>query len=64
MKDGSRIVVLRPNFAESWAFFVRKFAPPTLIDAEQLLIHKNKENVIELLKYLIKFMIGLHLEHN
>ena len=54
MKDGSRIVVLRPNFAESWAFFVRKFAPPTLISPEQLLVHKNKENVIELLKYLIR----------
>ena len=54
MKDGSRIVVLRPNFAESWAFFVRKFAPPVLINAEQLLVHKNKEPVIELLKYLIR----------
>lgn len=54
MKDGSRVVVLRPNFAESWAFFVRKFAPPTLISAEQLLVHKNKEPVIELLKYLIR----------
>ncbi|MNI14548.1 Type II/IV secretion system protein [compost metagenome] len=54
MKDGSRIVVLRPNFSESWAFFVRKFAPPTLISPEQLLVHKNKENVIQLLKYLIR----------
>lgn len=54
MKDGSRIVVLRPNFAESWAFFVRKFAPPTLIDANQLLVHENKDNVIKLLKYLIR----------
>ncbi len=54
MKDGSRVVVLRPNFAESWAFFVRKFAPPMLLTAEQLLTHKNKENVIELLKYLIR----------
>ncbi len=54
MKDGSRVVVLRPNFSESWAFFVRKFAPPTLISPEQLLVHKNKENVIELLKYLIR----------
>ena len=53
MKDGSRVVVLRPNFSESWAFFVRKFAPPTLISAEQLLVHKGKEKVIELLKYLI-----------
>ncbi|MNO92799.1 Type II/IV secretion system protein [compost metagenome] len=54
MKDGSRIVVLRPNFSESWAFFVRKFAPPTLISTEQLLVHKNKGPVIELLKYLIR----------
>ncbi|MEG2348779.1 MAG: ATPase, T2SS/T4P/T4SS family [Clostridia bacterium] len=54
MKDGSRVVVLRPNFSESWAFFVRKFAPPTLISPEQLLVHKNKETVIELLKYLIR----------
>lgn len=54
MKDGSRVVVLRPNFSESWAFFVRKFAPPTLISADQLLIHENKANVIQLLKYLIR----------
>lgn len=54
MKDGSRVVVLRPNFSESWAFFVRKFAPPTLISPEQLLVHKNKEQVIELLKFLIR----------
>ncbi|MEG0072869.1 MAG: ATPase, T2SS/T4P/T4SS family [Clostridia bacterium] len=54
MKDGSRVVVLRPNFAESWAFFVRKFAAPELLRAEQLLTHKNKEPVIELLKYLIR----------
>jgi pilus assembly protein CpaF len=54
MKDGSRVVVLRPNFSESWAFFVRKFAPPTLVSAEQLLVHEGKEPVIELLKYLIR----------
>ena len=28
MKDGSRVVVVRPPFAESWAFFVRKFDLP------------------------------------
>lgn len=54
MKDGSRIVVLRPNFSESWAFFVRKFAPPTLISPEQLLVHEGKEKVIELLKFLVR----------
>lgn len=54
MKDGSRIVVLRPNFSESWAFFVRKFAPPTLISSEQLLIHDGRDKVIELLKFLVR----------
>ncbi|MDD2627423.1 MAG: ATPase, T2SS/T4P/T4SS family [Clostridia bacterium] len=54
MKDGSRVVVLRPNFSESWAFFVRKFAPPTLLNTEQLLIHEGKEPVIEMLKFLIR----------
>jgi len=28
MKDGSRVVVVRPNFSESYAFFVRKFDIP------------------------------------
>ena len=28
MKDGSRVVVVRPGFAESYAFFVRKFDVP------------------------------------
>jgi pilus assembly protein CpaF len=54
MKDGSRVVVLRPNFSESWAFFVRKFAPPMLVSCEQLLTHEGKGQVIELLKYLIR----------
>lgn len=54
MKDGSRVVVLRPNFSESWAFFVRKFAPPLLISTERFLIHENKENVTLLLKYLVR----------
>lgn len=30
MKDGSRVVVVRPPFAESWAFFVRKFDLPNM----------------------------------
>ncbi len=54
MKDGSRVVVLRPNFSESWAFFVRKFAPPTLLNTEQLLTHEGKEPVIQMLKFLIR----------
>ncbi|RJG21385.1 pilus assembly protein CpaF [Paenibacillus thiaminolyticus] len=53
MKDGSRIVVLRPPFAESWSFFVRKFDIPnaTLL---QLITDKNAGPVIRLIKYLVK----------
>lgn len=55
MKDGSRIVVVRPNFSESWAFFVRKFDTQAA-NLEQL-INKNikgRELLILLLSYLVK----------
>src|SRR5690606_27189071 len=41
MKDGSRVVVLRPNFSESWAFFVRKFDLPNA-SLEQLIKHDHR----------------------
>ncbi|ALP39290.1 pilus assembly protein CpaF (plasmid) [Paenibacillus sp. IHB B 3084] len=47
MKDGSRVVVVRPPFSESWAFFVRKFD-------EQLIKGENAEFPIQLLSYLMK----------
>ncbi|WP_018755628.1 Flp pilus assembly complex ATPase component TadA [Paenibacillus terrigena] len=53
MKDGSRIVVVRPHFAESWAFFVRKFDIPNA-SLESLIQDQNAEIVINLLKYLMK----------
>lgn len=53
MKDGSRVVVVRPNFAESWAFFVRKFDIPQ-VTLESLFQDRNAEMVIGLLKYLMK----------
>ncbi|WP_152393725.1 pilus assembly protein CpaF [Paenibacillus guangzhouensis] len=53
MKDGSRIVVVRPHFAESWAFFVRKFDIPNA-SLESLILDPNAELVIDLLKYLMK----------
>ncbi|MCL2354352.1 MAG: CpaF/VirB11 family protein [Oscillospiraceae bacterium] len=53
MKDGSRVVVVRPSFSETWAFFVRKFdvQKATL---EQLITIPGKENAIDLLKFLVK----------
>lgn len=53
MKDGSRVVVLRPSMSESWAFFVRKFDTPNAV-LENLVRQPGREPVIELLKYLVK----------
>jgi len=53
MQDGSRVVVVRPSFSESWAFFVRKFH---IVDVslEKLLIDEQAHLPIKLLKYLVK----------
>ncbi|AOZ91107.1 ATPase, T2SS/T4P/T4SS family [Paenibacillus crassostreae] len=55
MKDGSRIVVVRPPFSESWAFFVRKFDTQSAT-LEQLINPNivNRELSIKLLSFLIK----------
>ncbi|WP_433946593.1 ATPase, T2SS/T4P/T4SS family [Paenibacillus sp. SN-8-1] len=53
MKDGSRVVVVRPPFSESWAFFVRKFDVKSAVLA-QLIKEENAELPIELLKYLMR----------
>ncbi|WP_145950134.1 Flp pilus assembly complex ATPase component TadA [Paenibacillus sp. Y412MC10] len=53
MKDGSRIVVLRPNFAETWGFFVRKFDVPNAT-LEQLVKDENAELPIGMIKFLMK----------
>lgn len=53
MKDGSRVVVVRPPFAESWAFFVRKFDVKSAV-LEQLIQGDNAQLPISLLKYLMK----------
>ncbi len=53
MKDGSRVVVVRPSMSESWAFFVRKFDTPNAV-LENLVRHPGKEPVIDLLKFLVK----------
>ena len=53
MKDGSRVVVVRPSFSETWAFFVRKFDVKRAT-LEQLVRDEGKEDVIELLKFLVK----------
>ena len=53
MKDGSRVVVVRPSMSETWAFFVRKFDVKRAT-LEQIVKFDGKEETIELLKYLVK----------
>ena len=53
MKDGSRVVVVRPSFSETWAFFVRKFDVQRAT-LEQLVRDPGKEKAIALLKFLVK----------
>lgn len=53
MKDGSRVVVVRPTFSESWAFFVRKFHIAN-VTLEELIRDEGCELPIGLLKYLVK----------
>ena len=53
MKDGSRVVVVRPSMSETWAFFVRKFDVKRAA-LEQIVHGPGKEETIELLKYLVK----------
>ena len=53
MKDGSRVVVVRPSMSETWAFFVRKFDVKRAT-LEQIVTFPGYEDTINLLKYLVK----------
>lgn len=53
MKDGSRVLVVRPPFSESWAFFVRKFFIKN-VTLEMLIQDENAHLPIELIKYIVK----------
>ncbi|MHA0855273.1 pilus assembly protein CpaF [Paenibacillus sp. CMAA1364] len=55
MKDGSRIVVVRPPFAESWAFFVRKFDTQSATLEQWVSSNMiNRDLVIQLLIALVR----------
>lgn len=54
LKDGSRVVVARPPFCESWVFFVRKFDSAQNKRLEELIQDKNNELPINCIKWLIK----------
>ena len=54
MKDGSRVVVVRPSMSETWAFFVRKFDVKRATLEQWTGETPGKEDAIELLTYLVK----------
>ena len=54
MKDGSRVVVVRPSMSETWAFFVRKFDVKRATLEQWTGETDGKDEAIELLKYLVK----------
>lgn len=54
MKDNSRVVVVRPPFAESFAFFVRKFNTVEKKKLEALITDEGSDVVCDILKYIIK----------
>ncbi|MEK4983582.1 ATPase, T2SS/T4P/T4SS family [Bacillus sp. FSL K6-6540] len=56
MKDGSRVTVIRPPFAESWAFWVRKFDLPNA-NLDSLVTDKMGENSI-IVKKLLEFLVA------
>ncbi len=54
MKDGSRVVVVRPSFSETWAFFVRKFDVKRSTLEQWFKGEPGTDDAIELLKMLVK----------
>ncbi len=53
MKDGSRILVVRPPFSESWAFFIRKFHLKT-VTLETLIQDENAQLPVNFIKFMAK----------
>ena len=53
MRDGSRVVVVRPPFSESWAFFVRKFHIKKL-EIHELFHGKQADMLASWLRFLVK----------
>ena len=54
MKDGSRVIVVRPPLTENWAFFIRKFDSIKKTDTSSLITDQGSEIPIETMKWLIK----------
>lgn len=54
MEDGCRVVTMRPPFAESWGFWIRKFGSADKLSIQQLINSEDSWIAIDTLKWLIK----------
>lgn len=54
MKNGSRIVAMRPPFANTYAFLARKFDSTPSVRPDELIVGNNAEIALTLIKWLIK----------
>lgn len=54
MKDGSRVVVFRPPFADRWAFFVRKHDSILDMNMYHIIREEGNDTVVEVLKWMVK----------
>lgn len=54
MRDNSRVVVVRPPFSESFAFFVRKFDTIDNKEMEELITDKGRELPIDVIRWIVK----------
>lgn len=55
--DNSRVVGFRPDFAESWAFFIRKLGG--IRPLEDLVVGKHAEKVIAIEEYMAKAIVKM-----
>lgn len=54
MADHSRVVVVRPDFAESWMFFVRKLDNGARLQLEEMFDQEGAQALVTLLIWLMK----------
>lgn len=54
MHDGSRVTVVRPKLAETWAFFIRKKYDMRKLEVGHLITHPSAGIPITIMKYLMK----------
>ena len=59
MKDGSRIVVVRPPFAESYGFFMRRFETSKAMTVDTLIKAKNKAIPMAMMFWIIRGQLNM-----